>query len=471
MKVITFNLRCADDADGHSVAERSPRLKQILQRYDADLMGFQEVTHRWWEIIHKDYADEYEIYGVFRDTSPWAEAEPLLWKKGAFELLDSGTFWFSDTPHIMSRGWDSMGCYRCCSWVKLLEKKSGVDFLWFNCHYGFSDPCQMQSTQLALNHLKEVKPNALIFTGDFNMYPHYPAYRCMTQVLADANALTANDWGNTFHGYKGTPGKNHIDYCFVTPETAVPTASHVIRDTVDGKYPSDHYGVLTEITLRSRHKVYSLTVDEESMEEEPRLERARRLRSRLLNAGPSLIALRGVGETFLGRLERLDGYGPYQVLAEEGDLLAWKRDLCRLISRERFATADGTKVLCAHMEGPAPFVLYSAHLNGSDPLQAAQAIGEAAKAKGLPAVIAVSGIPVGSPAHSFLQEQAVDARCLHMPDNTPTLQNFDAKDQASLVESHHFFLGVENIFGYAVDRRTKMAPPCARDGLMTQFSL
>ena len=47
MKVITFNIRCKDDQGGNSIAERAPRLKTILDKYDADIIGFQEVTEKW----------------------------------------------------------------------------------------------------------------------------------------------------------------------------------------------------------------------------------------------------------------------------------------------------------------------------------------------------------------------------------------------------------------------------------------
>ena len=47
LKVVSFNIRCCDDKDGHSIAERAPRLKSILHSVDADLIGFQECRHDW----------------------------------------------------------------------------------------------------------------------------------------------------------------------------------------------------------------------------------------------------------------------------------------------------------------------------------------------------------------------------------------------------------------------------------------
>ena len=47
LKVISFNIRCCDDANGYSISERAPRLKKILSDLNADLIGFQEWRPAW----------------------------------------------------------------------------------------------------------------------------------------------------------------------------------------------------------------------------------------------------------------------------------------------------------------------------------------------------------------------------------------------------------------------------------------
>lgn len=42
VNIISFNIRCSNDPNGHSVAERAPRLAEITARYNADIIGFQE---------------------------------------------------------------------------------------------------------------------------------------------------------------------------------------------------------------------------------------------------------------------------------------------------------------------------------------------------------------------------------------------------------------------------------------------
>ena len=38
LKMMTFNVRCCNDADGHSIAERAPRCMAIIKDYDPDLL-------------------------------------------------------------------------------------------------------------------------------------------------------------------------------------------------------------------------------------------------------------------------------------------------------------------------------------------------------------------------------------------------------------------------------------------------
>ena len=47
------------------------------------------------------------------------------------ELPDSGTFWLSETPDKVSRGWDG-ACNRTVTWVELKDRKSGKEFFYFN---------------------------------------------------------------------------------------------------------------------------------------------------------------------------------------------------------------------------------------------------------------------------------------------------------------------------------------------------
>ena len=243
LKVISFNIRCCDDKDGHAIDERAPRLKTVCAPFDADVIGFQEYSEKWVANIERDFSEEYEIFNKWRAESNH-ESAPMLWKKDKFECLDRGYFWLSDTPEVESRGWDEVyNCYRICQWAVLREKASGKTFTFMNTHYGFGDKGQVDSGELIYKYSQKISTYPTFVTGDFNMTPGSAGYAEITKYFTDANAVTLKDFSNTYHGYDPSVERDsHIDYCF-TDKKVKPVSMKVIDDTVDGKFPSDHYGL------------------------------------------------------------------------------------------------------------------------------------------------------------------------------------------------------------------------------------
>lgn len=246
LKVISFNIRYGDDEGGNAISERAPRLAQVTSKYDADVIGFQEFTPPWEEQIAKFYP-EYEMFMKYRSVKE-LEAAPILWKRDRFELLDTGYFWLSSTPEVESRGWDELyNCWRMCQYVTLKHKESGKVFTFMNTHFGFGDKGQVGSARLIFDYSKKISTYPTFVTGDFNMTPESLGYAEMTKHFTDTNAVTAKDWRTTYHGY-GTVDNEHIDYCFIDGKIK-PLSCKIIDETVDGKYPSDHYGLFVRLEI------------------------------------------------------------------------------------------------------------------------------------------------------------------------------------------------------------------------------
>ena len=249
IKVVSFNIRCCDDKDGHAIAERAPRLHAAVAPIQPDVIGLQEYRPKWKGHIAQHFGEEYALYNKYRSRlSP--ESAPILWRRDKFVCEDKGYFWLSDTPEKESRGWDERyNCHRICEWVILREKQTGTQFTFMNTHFGFGDKGQAASAQLIYDYSRRISDLPTFVTGDFNMSPDTPGYRRMTALFTDANAATRKDWSLTFHGY--CPEKHadaHIDYCFVN-EKITPIDVQVIRGTFDGKYPSDHYGLEIDLEI------------------------------------------------------------------------------------------------------------------------------------------------------------------------------------------------------------------------------
>ena len=66
LKVVSYNIRCANDPDGNSIAARASRLVTVLEQYDADLMGFQEFVPSFEKPLDQGLADEYDYVIHYR---------------------------------------------------------------------------------------------------------------------------------------------------------------------------------------------------------------------------------------------------------------------------------------------------------------------------------------------------------------------------------------------------------------------
>lgn len=247
LNVVSFNILCVDAPNGNSIPERSPRVRRVLEPLDADLIGFQEATPLWLEILLRDYGEQYELYNVYRsETSP--ESTPIAWKRERFDCLEKGNLWFSDTPEVESLGWDNLyQCPRIFTWARLKEKTSGAEFCFVNTHFGFGDECQTKSARILIDFARRMGCPCIL-AGDFNMEIGAAGYQVMAEAFDDGNEQTVADRGPTFHGFDPDQFGEHIDYCFVTRDIR-PLSFRCIREQVEGQDPSDHYPLFAVLEL------------------------------------------------------------------------------------------------------------------------------------------------------------------------------------------------------------------------------
>lgn len=436
MKVISFNIRSASDPNGHSFNERAPRLKAVIEKYDPDLIGFQEVVPAWMEHIPEDYGEKYEIFHKFRCEEFDVEGCTILWKKDKFECLDKGYFWFSETPGIVSRGWDSIGCHRTCMWVKLKDLEKGTVFHFFDTHFGFSDQCQLDSVKLLLDHYKALKVKSALLTGDFNMYNHSPAYKELTKKLANLNELLDNDLSPTFHGYD--PEKypyTPIDFCFVTPDTVEPLSYKRLDDTFDGKYPSDHYGLLLEMEMKQNAEIMSMNVCESLPEEEEAKTRGRMNTAKLHIARhqqPDLCGLQEVPAWMEESFAKTKYYG-YAPLGSKNPVL-WHTPDYELVDASVLplpGKEECSIVTVKHLTTGKELCLFNAHIVENEE-ESVRLILEKIAECTLPVVLLGSlNLQIGSPAYRLLREQLTDVRWAKAPDNIQPTRHGKGQDMVA----------------------------------------
>jgi endonuclease/exonuclease/phosphatase family metal-dependent hydrolase len=177
-----------------------------------------------------------------------------------FKLLDKGTYWHSSTPDVAgSRTWGN-GLPRITTWGRLRIKNSGEDFVVMNTHYHWQEPYVYNTTSLNLYKWREIagtRPTILV--GDFNLDPNSETHeRFCGKSSADSlqgsfidcwQALSKSELNaGTGHSFKGLRSRNRIDWILITDAWEVRDIETIYYNE-SGKYPSDHYPVLSEIFL------------------------------------------------------------------------------------------------------------------------------------------------------------------------------------------------------------------------------
>lgn len=258
LKLISYNVRCANDGNGNDIADRAPRLEKVIKDRDPDLIGFQEVVPTWMDkYLVPAFEAEYDHVIKYRAESN-KEATPIFWKREKFELMDSGYFWLSETPDAESKGWGASH-YRICNWVKLKIKATGKIFLYVNTHFDFSGKCHVGSAALIATRMKAQggwTKYPVFFTADCNMTRYEDGYNAMLENgfndinmdLEDLNYKTGG--GYHLDGHTGLQNGSPIDYCFYSASMIIPKTYQIIDEQVNGGYASDHKGLYIEMALK-----------------------------------------------------------------------------------------------------------------------------------------------------------------------------------------------------------------------------
>lgn len=246
---------------------RGEQMLDILARYDADTIGFQEANMNWKNFLEVNLKN-YEIAPNTEKSS-----NPIYYNTTRMTLLDSGVFWLSDTPDYPSKN-SIANEERTCTWAIVKNNTNGVVYAHFNTHLDhISDGARTEGMRTIRERIEGFREESgianlgFIVTGDFNGNRTTPAYAEMIKEYPNVNmqdslfcapadqivneGATMLDWGlmiNTEEGYYDDGLA--IDHIFVSIDTLDVRYYKVMRES-GNKYPtagaSDHFGVYLEL--------------------------------------------------------------------------------------------------------------------------------------------------------------------------------------------------------------------------------
>ena len=250
---MSFNVRYAEPTDGPDIWElRRPIVAEMLRQFSADVVGLQEPEI---EQLHHMEADlpEYKRIGLSRMGNDIEKFAALLYKPATLELLETGIYWFSETPDVVaSSDWLIHKPY-AANWARFKYINSGFEFTVHNAQFPYKPEqarARFESARIMLQ--KSEGQENTIFTGDFNCNSDGDVYQLLTTQLQDSWATSPVREGidPTFHGFTGTPTHSaRLDWVLYRGAFE-PTYYETVLFNVNGRYPSDHYPVFADFEVK-----------------------------------------------------------------------------------------------------------------------------------------------------------------------------------------------------------------------------
>jgi len=255
-KVMTFNIRFGNSNAPEGENTWPHRREMVMERirvFDPDVLGLQEALRGQLDEIVGELP-QYVAVGVGRKADGGGEYSSLLFRRARFDVLNSETFWLSDTPKEPgSMSWGNQ-LPRICTWARLLDRQSSRRFTVFNTHWDHqSQASRERSGRLMADRV--VTPSdprePVIGMGDFNagernlaLVPFAAAG--LRDTFRDLHS-DATEVG-TFNAFQGRTDGEKIDAVFVSRHWKT-VAAVIDRTHRDGNYPSDHFPVTATLKL------------------------------------------------------------------------------------------------------------------------------------------------------------------------------------------------------------------------------
>lgn len=261
LNVMSFNIRYDNPSDGENAwGNRKEMVAETIRFHKSDIAGLQEALHSQVEDLEARLL-EYGWFGVGRDDGRRkGEYTPVFYLKSRFKVLDYSTFWLSETPEIPGKlGWDAV-CPRIVTWGKFKDRLTGKVLFVFNTHLDHvGEKARSQSAELLLSKIEELAgDHPVVLTGDFNCTIDDGPYFILTRNQGGMSSLTdihnisqTMPYGSTqtFNGFKNELRPDYrIDFIFVCNISQV-LRHGVISEKWNGRFVSDHYPVMAEISL------------------------------------------------------------------------------------------------------------------------------------------------------------------------------------------------------------------------------
>ena len=256
-KLMSFNVRyqnSSDNASGNGWAKRREGVYEMMKTERPLLMGVQEcLAEQRHDIVVN--VPIYEAIGVGRDDgNEKGEMMAIFYLKDSVSIVNWGTFWLSDTPDRVTKGWDA-ACFRTCTWARVRHNRLGKELMYFNTHLDHKGTvARSESIKLILSKMSELNPDGLpcVLTADFNTTEDDSIFAPLQLVMKSARKTApVSDSYATYNAFSSSArgSSSIIDHIFYSGNLK-PVEYKTVRDgwkSID--FISDHYPVYAIFTF------------------------------------------------------------------------------------------------------------------------------------------------------------------------------------------------------------------------------
>ena len=230
--------------------ERMARVVEMIQKYNPDTIGLQEVTPEWRTYLIEAMGDTYAFVGLGRDGGNYGEHNPIMYRKDKFTLIAEDTLWMSATPLVPSKFSES-SLNRIFTYAVLQRNSDSKIFVHINTHLEHkSSEARVKQVGVLKQQIADANllQYPMILTGDMNSKVGSSEISKILEIgfFNSADLAEEKIVANTHSG--GTT----IDFCFLSSMDfdvfyyAVDTHQY---NGIKGD-PSDHFPVFVNATFK-----------------------------------------------------------------------------------------------------------------------------------------------------------------------------------------------------------------------------
>jgi len=262
--IMTYNIRRDLASDGENAwPHRKERIIQQLEIIQPDIFGTQEGLPHQIDYINQQLP-EYDYIGVPRDDGKTkGEYSNIYFDTSKFSVIENSTFWLSKTPDKPSVGWDSE-YPRICTYGLFEEKSTKERIFVFNTHLDHKgEKARRNALKLICKTIKKINPekHPVALMGDLNLTADSKEIKKLSRQFTDTYYMNPLLYSATFNGFKKKDG-SRIDYIFVSKNIDIHRYSILVEKDEKGRFPSDHFPVVSEISLNQESDYHLVWADE-----------------------------------------------------------------------------------------------------------------------------------------------------------------------------------------------------------------